>query len=46
MFTIFNKLIQTNIINKVAHMILSNDLDEDSILLITAKNNNLEFNVK
>ena len=40
------RLIQTNIINKVAHMILSNDLDEDSILLITAKNNNLEFNVK
>jgi ATP-dependent Clp protease ATP-binding subunit ClpB len=40
------RLIQTNIINKVAHMILSNDLDEDSILLITTKNNNLEFNVK
>jgi hypothetical protein len=27
-------------------MILSNEIDEDSILSITTKNNNLEFNVK
>ena len=40
------RLIQTNITNKVAHMILSNEIDEDSILSITTKNNNLEFNVK
>ena len=38
------RLIQTNITNKVAHMILSNEIDEDS-LSITTKNSNLEFNV-
>ena len=40
------RVIQTNIINKVAHMILSNEINEENILSITTKNNNLEFNVK
>ena len=40
------RVIQTNIINKVAHMILSNEINEENTLSITTKNNSLEFDVK
>ncbi len=40
------RVIQTHIVDKIAHMLVSNEIDENSKVYISTKNNDLNFKIK
>ena len=40
------RVIQTHIVDKIAHMLVSNEIDEKSKVYISTKNNDLNFKIK